>query len=128
AGSADRRAKWERERYCDLSRRAYRNDPDAQVTERRVFMPAPLSVLHFAWLRERGGVPEETITPPDSVTTVADLAPSLRGREHRPTGRLTRPKCRGRNALTSNSEGQPSAWQEFLCNPTISMSPLKSPG
>jgi molybdopterin converting factor subunit 1 len=36
-------------------------------------MSAPLSVLYFAWLRERVGVSEETISPPDSVTTVADL-------------------------------------------------------
>ena len=36
-------------------------------------MPAPLSVLYFAWLRERVGVSEETVSPPDSVTTVADL-------------------------------------------------------
>ena len=36
-------------------------------------MPAALSVLYFAWLRERVGVSEETISPPDSVTTVADL-------------------------------------------------------
>jgi molybdopterin converting factor subunit 1 len=36
-------------------------------------MPAPLSVMYFAWLRERVGVSEETISPPESVTTVADL-------------------------------------------------------
>jgi len=33
----------------------------------------PLSVLYFAWLRERVGVSEEELSPPDSVTTVADL-------------------------------------------------------
>ena len=27
-------------------------------------MPAPLSILYFAWLRERVGVAEETLTPP----------------------------------------------------------------
>ena len=36
-------------------------------------MAAPLSILYFAWLRERVGVAEETLSPPDSVTTVADL-------------------------------------------------------
>jgi molybdopterin synthase sulfur carrier subunit len=36
-------------------------------------MPAPLSVLYFAWLRERVGVAEETLSPPASVVTVADL-------------------------------------------------------
>ena len=36
-------------------------------------MPAPLSVLYFAWLRERVGVSEETVSPPESVVTVADL-------------------------------------------------------
>jgi molybdopterin synthase sulfur carrier subunit len=41
--------------------------------EGRISMPAPLSVLYFAWLRERVGVSEETISPPESVATVADL-------------------------------------------------------
>jgi len=36
-------------------------------------MAAPLSILYFAWLRERVGVAEETLSPPDSVSTVADL-------------------------------------------------------
>jgi sulfur-carrier protein len=43
------------------------------VTGARVSMPAALSVLYFAWLRERVGVSEETLSPPDSVVTVADL-------------------------------------------------------
>ena len=34
---------------------------------------APLSILYFAWLRERVGVAEETLDPPASVTTVAEL-------------------------------------------------------
>jgi molybdopterin synthase sulfur carrier subunit len=34
---------------------------------------APLSVLYFAWLRERVGVSEETLSLPESVVTVADL-------------------------------------------------------
>ena len=40
-------------------------------------MPAPLSILYFAWLRERVGVAEEAISPPESVTTVADLVTYL---------------------------------------------------
>jgi molybdopterin converting factor subunit 1 len=36
-------------------------------------MPATLSVMYFAWLRERVGVSEETVAPPESVVTVADL-------------------------------------------------------
>jgi molybdopterin synthase sulfur carrier subunit len=36
-------------------------------------MPAPLSILYFAWLRERVGLSEETVSPPESVVTVADL-------------------------------------------------------
>jgi molybdopterin synthase sulfur carrier subunit len=40
-------------------------------------MPAPLSILYFAWLRERVGVSAETISPPESVATVADLVAHL---------------------------------------------------
>ena len=40
-------------------------------------MAAPLSVLYFAWLRERVGVTEETLSPPESVSTVADLVEYL---------------------------------------------------
>jgi sulfur-carrier protein len=36
-------------------------------------MSGPLSILYFAWLRERVGVAEETLSPPDHVTTVGDL-------------------------------------------------------
>jgi sulfur-carrier protein len=36
-------------------------------------MARPLTILYFAWLRERIGVSEESISPPDSVATVADL-------------------------------------------------------
>jgi len=34
---------------------------------------APLRILYFAWLRERVGTSEETLTPPAGVATVADL-------------------------------------------------------
>jgi sulfur-carrier protein len=36
-------------------------------------MLGPLPVLYFAWLRERVGAAEETVSPPASVVTVADL-------------------------------------------------------
>ena len=39
-----------------------------------------LTVLYFAWLRERTGAAEETVTPPASVVTVADLVGWLRER------------------------------------------------
>jgi len=34
---------------------------------------APLTILYFAWLRERTGVPQERVTPPAAVRTVGDL-------------------------------------------------------
>jgi sulfur-carrier protein len=46
-------------------------------------MPSPLSVLYFAWLRERVGVAEETLFPPESVTTVADLVAYIAGLDQR---------------------------------------------
>jgi molybdopterin synthase sulfur carrier subunit len=38
-----------------------------------IAMAAPLSILYFAWLRERVGVSDEVVSPPESVVTVADL-------------------------------------------------------
>jgi molybdopterin converting factor subunit 1 len=32
-----------------------------------------MKLLYFAWLREKAGVFQETVSPPDSVATVADL-------------------------------------------------------
>jgi sulfur-carrier protein len=46
-------------------------------------MPAPLTVLYFAWLRERVGVAEETLSPPNSVATVADLIEYLSNLDQR---------------------------------------------
>jgi len=34
---------------------------------------APLTILYFAWLRERTGTGQEHVTPPPTVTTVAEL-------------------------------------------------------
>jgi molybdopterin synthase sulfur carrier subunit len=40
----------------------------------------PLTVLYFAWLRERVGLSEEAVRPPAEVRTVADLIAWLRRR------------------------------------------------
>ncbi len=45
------------------------------MTERR------LTILYFAWLRERIGVPRETVTT--AAGTVAALVDELRGRDER---------------------------------------------
>ena len=42
-----------------------------------------LTVLYFAWLRERVGLAEETVHPPASVRTVADLVGFLSGLDER---------------------------------------------
>ena len=39
-----------------------------------------MRILYFAWLRERVGMAEEILDPPDEVRTVADLARWLAGR------------------------------------------------
>jgi len=39
-----------------------------------------MKLVYFAWVRERIGKPEETVTPPASVVTVADLLDWLKGR------------------------------------------------
>ncbi|KAB1068289.1 molybdopterin converting factor subunit 1 [Methylobacterium planeticum] len=39
-----------------------------------------MKLVYFAWVRERVGRAEETVTPPTGVTTVADLIGWLRGR------------------------------------------------
>lgn len=40
-----------------------------------------LKIVYFAWVRERVGVPEETVTVPETVLTVADLARWLKTRD-----------------------------------------------
>lgn len=37
-----------------------------------------MKALYFAWVRERVGIAEEEISPPDGVTTVGDLMVWLR--------------------------------------------------
>ena len=39
-----------------------------------------MRILYFAWIRERVGKAEETVEPPASVQTVADLVQWLAGR------------------------------------------------
>jgi molybdopterin synthase sulfur carrier subunit len=39
-----------------------------------------MQLLYFAWVRERIGVGEERVEPPEAVRTVADLADWLGGR------------------------------------------------
>jgi len=46
-------------------------------------MPRSLTILYFAWLRERIGVSEETLSPPDEVRTIADLVAWLAGLDER---------------------------------------------
>jgi molybdopterin synthase sulfur carrier subunit len=41
---------------------------------------APLTILYFAWLRERTGASQESVTPPADVITVGDLVTWLAGR------------------------------------------------
>ena len=40
-----------------------------------------MKILYFAWLRERIGLAEETITPPDSVRDIAGLIEWLKTRD-----------------------------------------------
>lgn len=46
-------------------------------------MPTPTSILYFAWLRERVGVVEESLSLPTSVTTVGDLVVYLSNLDQR---------------------------------------------
>jgi len=39
-----------------------------------------MKLLYFAWLRTHIGIGEETVTPPSTVTTVADLIDWLKTR------------------------------------------------
>ncbi len=40
----------------------------------------PLTILYFAWLRERTGTPQESLAPPAGVRTVGDLMAWLAAR------------------------------------------------
>lgn len=39
-----------------------------------------VTLLYFAWVREKTGIAEETVEVPDTVHTIADLMTWLRGR------------------------------------------------
>jgi molybdopterin synthase sulfur carrier subunit len=41
---------------------------------------APITILYFAWLRDRTGCSEETLDLPPGVTTIAGLIAHLRSR------------------------------------------------
>ena len=57
-------------------------DPDAPLGM-AVDQRAPLTVLWFAWLRERTGTAEELVTPPAEVATVGALIDWLSSRSPR---------------------------------------------
>jgi molybdopterin synthase sulfur carrier subunit len=48
-----------------------------------------ISILYFAWLRERAGRGEEVVSPPPTVTDVAGLIEWLRGRGGGPAAALS---------------------------------------
>ncbi|WP_428487702.1 molybdopterin converting factor subunit 1 [Rhodopila sp.] len=43
-------------------------------------MSKPLTILYFAWLRERTGTSQEELSLPDAVTTVTELVDYLSAR------------------------------------------------
>lgn len=42
--------------------------------------PASLKLVYFAWVRERVGLTDETVTPPAGTATIADLVRWLKSR------------------------------------------------
>jgi sulfur-carrier protein len=42
--------------------------------------PASLKLVYFAWVRERIGLADETVTPPAGTTTIAELVRWLKSR------------------------------------------------
>ncbi|MFG1392006.1 molybdopterin converting factor subunit 1 [Xanthobacter agilis] len=51
-----------------------------------------MRILYFAWLRERVGVAEESLDPPDTVVSVADLARWLASRDEAHAAAFADPK------------------------------------
>ena len=39
-----------------------------------------MKILYFAWLREKAGIGEEDVSPPETVTTVAELVEWMKSR------------------------------------------------
>ncbi|WP_277979730.1 molybdopterin converting factor subunit 1 [Sphingomonas phyllosphaerae] len=50
-----------------------------------------MRLLYFAWVRERVGVGEEEVTPPPSVTTVAELVAWLAAASERHAAAFAQP-------------------------------------
>ncbi|WP_066780404.1 molybdopterin converting factor subunit 1 [Sphingomonas sp. CCH5-D11] len=50
-----------------------------------------MRVLYFAWVRERIGLAEEVVSPPDDVKTIAALIRWLAGRSDRHAAALSEP-------------------------------------
>ena len=50
-----------------------------------------MKLIYFAWVRERIGLPEETVDLPADVKTVADLLNWLKGRGENYSAALERP-------------------------------------
>jgi molybdopterin synthase sulfur carrier subunit len=48
---------------------------DAAITARTI------KLVYFAWVRERIGLAQETVTPPDGTATIADLVRWLKSRD-----------------------------------------------
>jgi molybdopterin synthase sulfur carrier subunit len=64
-------------------------------------MTEPVTVLYFAWLRERTGVSREVVTLPDGVRTVAGLVEILSGRS---AGHASALQARGTVRAAVNQE------------------------
>ena len=54
-------------------------------------MNQPLTILYFAWLRERTGLAQEVLPLPDGVRTVSDLVEHLSARSGGFTRRVPEP-------------------------------------
>ncbi|MGO4711551.1 molybdopterin converting factor subunit 1 [Bradyrhizobium sp. 2TAF24] len=65
-----------------------------------------MKVLYFAWVRERVGKAEETIDPPASVRTVADLMQWLAGQGEHYASAFERPVVR---AAIDHAHAKPDA-------------------
>ncbi len=52
-----------------------------------------IRVLYFAWLRERVGMPEESVAPPPDIATVGALADWLAARDAAHAAAFAEPGC-----------------------------------
>ena len=106
---------------------------------------APLTILYFAWLRERTGTSQESVTPPADVRTVGELIAwlSARGPGHasafanRRTVRCAvnqdfadpdhARRSGRRGGVLPAGDGRLTAWPGSACRPRISTSARNSP-